>query len=605
MRTNRGHVETGTSLVGRPTPTLAAVITMALLGACGGPADDVPVVCEQVKLLQSADLNGGVTLPADCYAVESQIAVSDGLLKLEPGVSITFGADAGLSFSGTGALSAVGTETAAIVLSGSVKQRGHWKGLHFNGSNSPENKLTYVELSHAGSAQWHGGGISKGGIFLQGGANRLHVSNSTFRQNAQAGIVAESGDADFKLESTHFDDNEAPLWIHSNLIGNLSSLTFANNDDSFIRTGLVTETVSTAQTWPAFEVPYRSTGALKLDAVLTLAPGVTLEFVQGKGMEVSGNGRLTARGTAEKMITLTGAEKQRGYWSGLYFYESRSSANVLEHVVVEYAGSNKWHGGDSQAGVFVRGDGVALKVSHSVFHENAVAGLYADKGGAELVVEATSFSSNALPLWIASNLIGNVAGDNTFADNDASYILASVGGTSGGAEVSTPQTWAAQSVPYRVPLTITVKSDLKLSSGVSMEFAQNAGLLVEGGTLAADGTDGDRITFTAADGETVRGYWKGIAFINSLSSKNVIANADILYAGGGKWHGGDSTAGIFVRGGSGYNSTVSLSDVKIQGSGKYGILVEGGSSVDPCDAVTFVNNVADDTFGAGSMTCSG
>lgn len=581
---------------------LAAVIAMTV-GACGAP-DDAPLVCDHVKPLSSADLNGGVTLPSGCYAVDSVVAVSDGQLTLEPGVSITFGADAGLSFSGTGSLSAVGTESSRIVLSGSVKERGHWKGLHFNGSNSPENKMAHVVLSHAGSGKWHGGDVSRGGIFLQGGANRLHISNSTFNQNAQAGIVAENGGMDFRLERSHFEDNEAPLWIHANLIGHLSSLTFENNDDSFIRTGLASETVGTAQTWPAFGVPYRSTGSLKLDAVLTLEPGVTVEFVQGKGVEISGGGRLTARGTAENNITLTGAEKQRGYWSGLYFYESRSSANALEHVVVEYAGSSKWHGGDSRAGVYVRGDGVALTVSQSVFRENAVAGLYADGGGAEVVVEASSFERNALPLWLASNLVGNVTGDNTFTGNDASYVLASVGGSGRGNEVRTAQTWAALSVPFRVPLSITVMADLKLSPGVRMEFAQNAGLLVEGGTLAADGTGGDRITFTAADGETVRGYWKGIAFVSSLSSKNVIANADIRFAGGGKWHGGDSTAGIFLRGGGSYNSTVALSGVKIEGSGKYGLQVENGSSVEPCDEVTFVNNVSDDIFGGGAIACS-
>lgn len=340
------------------------------------------------------------------------------------------------------------------------------------------------------------------------------------------------------------------------------------------------------------------------DGALTLEPGVSIVFAQDAGLEISGNGRFTAKGTAENRIILTGAEKTRGYWAGLYFYQSKSSANALDHVVIEYAGSTKWHGGDSKGGVYVRGDGVALSITNSVFRENAFAGVYADNGGAELSVASSAFEKNAVPLWIAANLAGNLADDNTFSDNDASYVHASVGGTgSGGLDVKTSQTWVALSVPYRVHGTIVVSSDLKLLPGVTIEFEQDAGLFINNGTLSADGTGGDRIKFIAADGEKVRGFWAGIAFEKSLSSKNKIANADIHYAGGKKWHGGTSKAGIFLRGGTDRDSQLRLSDVDIAGSGSYGLLIEAGSTVDPCDDVTFDNNVDDDISGAGTTTC--
>src|SRR5690554_2791793 len=199
---------------------LALSLAAPLLGACGDDADpdnsNGELSCSNPVLLVADDLNGGRTLEAGCYLVESTITIDNGTLTLMPGVSIEFAKDTGLEVSGSGAFSAVGTAEKKIVLSGSVKERGHWAGLYFYGSNSPDNKLEHVVLSHAGSAQWHGGEVSRGGIFLRSASNRLHISNTTFSENAQAAIVADDGGVDFKLESSTFSKNEAPLWLHSN-----------------------------------------------------------------------------------------------------------------------------------------------------------------------------------------------------------------------------------------------------------------------------------------------------------------------------------------------------------------------------------------------------
>ncbi|WP_133621874.1 hypothetical protein [Bradymonas sediminis] len=585
---------------------LALSLAAPLLGACGDDADpdnsNGELSCTNPLLLVRDDLNGGRTLEAGCYMVESTITIDDGTLTLKPGVVIEFGQDAGLQFSGNGALSAIGAADNKIVLSGAVKERGHWAGLHFYGSSSPDNKLEHVVLSHAGSAQWHGGEVSRGGIFLRSASNRLHISNTTFSENAQAAIVADDGGVDFKLESSTFSKNEAPLWLHSNLLGNLSELSFEENEHSYIRTGLTTETIDVEQTWQAFAVPYHVSGTLKLAKTLTLEPGVTIEFEQDKGVEISGEGRLTAVGTAEEMITLTGAEPQRGFWAGLYFYETRSSANQLDFVALEYAGSTNWHGGTSTAGVFARAEGVSLSISNSVFRENAATAILADTDGVDLSVASTSFENNDLPISIAANAVSGLAADLSFSGNDASYVL--IGDGTYGREISTSQMWNALQVPYRAAGTLKVTSDLTLSPGMTFEFQQGAGLDVEGGTLAADGSVGDRIQFIAADGETVNGFWKGIYFHKSLSSKNIIANADILYAGSDGWHGGDrSRAGVYLRGGGNDNSKVSMTDVKIAGSGGFGLSVDDGSSVTPCSDVSFQDNTGDDFVGDGLFEC--
>ncbi len=604
----------------RRSGLIALVLALVLLGACGGSEnerDDAnnnnkPVVnnpnnvtapsCDEPQLLKSADVNGGVTLAKGCYTVESRITVNDGVLTLEPGVSIVFSKDAGFSFSGTGAFAAVGTSEEQIFLTGSVQEQGHWRGLYFEKSNSPSNKLDFVVLSHAGGSKWHGG-VSSAGIFIEGDSNRLHISNSTFTHNLQTGILAKSGGADFKLESSHFSDNESPLWIHSNLIGNLSELSFKDNAKPSIRTGLVAETIGTAQTWPVFEVPYRVANTLKVGAALTLAPGVVLEFEQDFGMAISGEGRFIAKGTEDKMITLTGVEKQRGFWRGLHFEDTKSSANALDYVVVEYAGAAKWHGGASSGGLFLEGSGVALAISNSVFRENAVAGIFSTGIDADVTVASTSFENNKLPIWMADNLIGGLAADNAFDGNDESYVL--VGNGSGPrTNVTKDQTWVTLPVPYRVELTVLVKGNLTLSPGMTIEFKQGKGIYVDEGTLAADATDGDRIRFIAADGETGQGFWAGIGFTKSFSNKNIIANADILYGGGAGWNGLETSwANLYATGGRD-KAQVAVNNVKIAGSGGYGISAGTDSAVSPCENVTFENNTKDDITGAGASTCN-
>ena len=85
------------------------------------------------------------------------------------------------------------------------------------------------------------------------------------------------------------------------------------------------------------------------EGTLTLAPGVTIVFSQGRSMSVTANGRLHAVGTEALPITLTGAEALRGFWGGLRFYQSNSLDNDLEHVLIEYGG------GYYEANVYVCG----------------------------------------------------------------------------------------------------------------------------------------------------------------------------------------------------------------------------------------------------------
>lgn len=584
------------------TGRLVALLTMALATACGGEdgdGDNTPPLCNAPTVLTQDALKNGGTIEKGCYAIEQRLSVNGGHLEIKPGASIVFSQDSGLSIESGGSLSAIGTENEKIYLTGAEKERGYWRGLYFVDSNSSNNKLDHVVLSHAGSGKWHGGDVSRGGVFVRNANTRLSVSNSTFTENAQAAFVADHGESKVSIADTTFKNNETPLWLHANLLGNLSGLEFEGNEKNYIRTGIATETISDEQTWKAFDVPYRSTAKLQARALLTLEPGVTLEFAQGVGLDVSATGRLKAQGTEDAPVTFTGVEKERGFWAGIYFYETKSQDNVLEHAVVEHGGSTKWHGGDSRGGVYARDAGVRVAFRNVTFRENAITGLFADHTDAEITVDGCTFEKNEAPVILNANLVGTLADDNTFENNTKNHIVVDTGNHT----LKTTQTWNAFTAPYLVRNKTTVGdgTHLTLAPGAVLEFEQGTHLYMVKGTLSAEGTTEAPIRFIAANGETTQGFWGGIGFDQTNSSKNVISNAEIVSAGGAKFHGGnDSQAGVFLYS----SSKVALSNVAIRKSGKYGVSVTKNSSIDPCADVTFSDNKDDDVFGEGTFACN-
>ncbi len=332
---------------------------------------------------------------------------------------------------------------------------------------------------------------------------------------------------------------------------------------------------------------------------LTVEPGVTIQFGQDTGILVKNDGGLTAEGTEGDPIVFTGVEETRGYWKGVYI-QNRTTANSFDWVTVEYAGSGAWASYKSTAGVFVEGSESSLDIQNSTFLENAETALYADGEDSNLTIESSSFIDNAQPMQLQPNLTGKIGGDVSFSGNDESHVV--VGASDGsGSTINTDQTWPSLGIGYRIIKRVKVEAGLTLSPGITLEMGQNKGIEVNGGTLRADASGAERITFTAANGEEVQGYWQGIRFANTLSSDNVIKNAAILYGGESDWFISDTRSNLFVH----QESKVALSDVRIEGSGGTGIIVGSNSRIEPCSNVTIENNAGTKVNGDGLFACSG
>ena len=151
-------------------------------------------------------------------------------------------------------------------------------------------------------------------------------------------------------------------------------------------------------------------------------------------------------------------------------------------------------------------------------------------------------------------------------------------------------------VDYEVIGTPVISAHVTIESGTTITFQQNVGLDVDGGALTADAQGADTIMFTGI--ESIRGFWKGIVFQNSVSSDNVLRHVVVEYGGSSGWLGGDlPIANVFVRGPSNA-ALVLMNDVILRESGKYGLSVERGGRVVSCAGLVFEGN-GDSNFISG------
>lgn len=93
------------------------------------------------------------------------------------------------------------------------------------------------------------------------------------------------------------------------------------------------------ETWGLAGSPYNVTGNVKVwYATLTINPGVTVNFSDGKYLWIKANGKLLAEGTPDDKITFTGTEKTAGHWKGIIFGPLSDDESVIDNAIIEYGG---------------------------------------------------------------------------------------------------------------------------------------------------------------------------------------------------------------------------------------------------------------------------
>jgi len=141
---------------------------------------------------------------------------------------------------------------------------------------------------------------------------------------------------------------------------------------------------------------------------------------------------------------------------------------------------------------------------------------------------------------------------------------------------------------YLVDSSLNIRDgNLTLKPGVILKFAASRILYVnQGASLTAEGTAANPIVFTAVD--PTPGFWGGIQFTYSNSSRNKLKYVQVEYAGSGS---GDQ-ANVELIATSSSPSRVSISNSTLQHSSDYGFIAPTGTLVDEFASMRIAQNEA-------------
>jgi hypothetical protein len=312
---------------------------------------------------------------------------------------------------------------------------------------------------------------------------------------------------------------------------------------------------------------------ITISAALTLQPGTVLQFTTNSGFRVADGGSLRAEGNATNPIRLTSSSGDPNDWRGVGIFTS-SSNNLFNHVVIENAGRT-WTAinGGNATNLYVA-DNARIAIRNSTFARSNGVGVYVNADSAELVAfENNSFDANSTAaMRITAKQLGEIGSGNTFSTNalpSAQHIQ--VAGTT----LRSSATWPAADVAYRFldnTFIDDVGATITIVAGATLEFATNAGLRLNAGTLRALGTAESGITFTSASDDP--NDWRGVG-INSSSSQNLLEHVTIANAGR-TWTAINNgrASNLYVAA----NARIGLNHVTIATSAGHGVYVEADSA---------------------------
>ena len=326
---------------------------------------------------------------------------------------------------------------------------------------------------------------------------------------------------------------------------------------------------------------YRVTRSIVASAVLTVEPGVVVEFVENAFLTVaSGGGALIADGEASEKITFTTANLAGGIrWGGIYF-SSQDSRNILDNVVIAYGGNSNMtrfaNFVDVPANIGL-GEGANLKLTNTQVTNSGGYGMYIRFG------EITEFSGNAFNNNTRSG-IGLTITEASVIDNATTFADNTLGAVEiFGSTVSEDITVEALSddAYYFVSGGLTMAADVTVTAGTELQMAEDVFITVtDDGALIAEGTATDRVIFTAQDEDNP---WGGIKMA-STDSKNKLDYATVTKAGSVNItefaNFVDVPANIGMYGGA----RLSITNTIVSESGGYGMYVRYG------ELISFENN---------------
>ena len=327
---------------------------------------------------------------------------------------------------------------------------------------------------------------------------------------------------------------------------------------------------------------------IRVNAQLTVEPGVMIQFKRDTRMDVNENGAIIAKGTSEKKIKFTGIDQTSASWKGIVIY-SNNSGNIFENVEILYSGSTPGLNVTKAALTLFGISHAYISIKNCLISKSGGYGIHAAAGSVLGNFASNSFTNNAeAGILMESANVPKLDKLSTFTGGNGKNVVEIIQSNLDNI-AHNEEVWAGfnDGTPYRLSGDLFVKTGWKLEPGVVIEAGSQVTIEVHStGYLNAVGTSDKHIVLTGATKNNA--FWKGIRSY-STSSANKIEYGEIRYAGSSDIVSGRK-ANLAITGSL---SSMSVKNSIISNGGGYGISVGYGSSInnDAETANTFENNL--------------
>ncbi len=293
------------------------------------------------------------------YIVDCDLEVQDGLLTIEPGVTIEFRSNASLQVWNKGALAINGTADKRVSLRGFLQQPC-WDGLSI-GTDDVRNRIRYCDISYAGNSVSFFGVIAgfsydeKAAVAVYG---RLSMENSSITHSGGLGI-AYTSDAvisGFNSNEIGYCANYPVILYGGSLDGSvsMSNSSFPGNATPYIcfYGSSSNSEISNDAVIHESPLPYLVYETVTFAKNLTVHGGVTIVSQSDEFLETSSTHFVKLLGSADKPVILRGKTALAGYWRGISV-RSFNAENTFNHVQIQDCGSRPIGWAASAAGITV------------------------------------------------------------------------------------------------------------------------------------------------------------------------------------------------------------------------------------------------------------
>jgi hypothetical protein len=515
------------------------VLMVLLLAACGGPlsstlppvdtdTDDTGGPVETPPLEHCGPIEVNETWgPNRKHLVTCDVSVTYGTLTISPGASVEFAERTGLTVGTTDYETSLVVDGATAGVVFSPAGSGEWDGITI-GETATGVRLTGLSVrGTTGGVTVAGAEVAIGSLAIDGASAGcgLTLSGGARLADGSAGVtIAGAGTYAACVEAQTADSLPAEA---SGYTGNGEDAVFVEGSS-----------ITASTTWKDLGVPYVVAETIDVGgtagepAVLTIGPGVNVQFERDRGLRFSRSGEASAlvvAGTADAPVTLTahGADNA-GFWRGID--ASRGTSVIqLDHVGIYAAGG---------AEAAVVADDVPVSVNHVIVGRSAEAGV-GRAGGAAVICGGVGGVINdcEVPILLPAAAVPSIPTSGlSLTGNNMDVIK-----VAGVSAVSSSGTWLDAGIPYWLDDDIDIDGTAEnpaivtLQPGITLYFGNSKGIFV-GKTGAAglrvEGSEALPVTMEPWSAD-MPGAWAGVAVYGAALDEDVLFRHTVIgYAGG-------------------------------------------------------------------------